>query len=777
MNEFIRNFRKQKVVGLLNICSLSLGIMVAVIVGLWAINELSYDGFHKDKDSIYRLAQEVDFNNTRTKSGSVFKPVGEEAKESLPQIEQFCRITFSEVDMRIENETYIHTEIITTDNNFFEFFSFELKEGDPATVLDAPNKAVLSEAAVKRYFSDQDPIGQSLELEGTTFTISGIMKDMPKNSSIQADIVVPFFGWRVNLTWGNNDNFITFLKIRNKGDLRLISEEIKRITLDRMPPFVSVNLEYELESLSDIHFGTNFMFDPIEKGNKPLVLIFIVVALVILIISCINFTNLFVSSSFLRARAVGIKKSQGAAKESLMKDFYAETAAYTMIALVFGVLLAYLFFPLFNDFTHSNLSIDFTSPAFYVFIVLLFLFTVLIAGTFPALYITRFNPIETLSGKFKGKRVSFFQKSLLILQFTASICLLIVVSFMNKQVDYMISQDLGFDKENVIYVDGRGNFGRNFKLFRDEMMKDPSIVDVTRKNSLPMVWQNGWGVKNSTDNSKDMIMERNHVQDNYFDFMHIDFVEGDNPFYLEANDSTASIVLNESAVSALGLDDPVGKIILLSEDRAQIAGVIKDIMVNSFHSEVRPQTYLKMPDNHWSFVLFFRITGDPQRAIEVIRQKWDETNADYPFEYHFLDDTYEQLYTSEINAGNVLSFAMLITFLISIAGLFAMTYYSTQRRIREIGLRKVNGATLPDLLALLNKDFVIWTLIAYVIAIPIAYFSLKSWLATFTVQTSLNIGLFLLVGFIAFAVTLLTTSFQTWRVANTNPVKTLKIEN
>lgn len=777
MNQFIRNFNKQRTVGILNICGLSLGIMVSVIVGLWAINELSFDKFHKDKDKIHRIAMHIDFNNTRIKGGGMFKPVGEIVQERFPQIDEMIRIFNNKMDLYINEKVYPNVSAFSTDKNFFTFFSFQLKEGDPETVLDSPNKIVISENASLRYFADQDPIGQTIEINGKAFTVSGIMKNMPKNSSIQADIITPFFGWMLNDTWLTNDSYLTFIKLQNKSDIPAIEEGVVQIYLETVELFKSVDPKTELEPLEKIHFGSDFMFDPLIKGNKSLVLVFILVALIILIISCINFTNLFISTSFLRAKTVGIKKSQGADTKSLVLGFYIETACYILISVFIGLFLAYIALPVFNNFTQSNLSISIVSAQLYVFLVLLFFFTVFIAGTFPAFYITRFNPIETLFGKFKGKNVSVFQKALLIFQFTASISLLIVIGFMNKQVNYMISQDLGFDKENVIYVHGRGEFGKSFQTFKHEMLKDPSILDVTRKNSLPNEWQQGWPIKKNTTELEEIVMEINRVQDNYFDFMDIDIVLGENPFFMESNDSIIPIMLNEKAVEALGLENPIGEVLsLLWNKPGVVSGVIEDIMVQSFHKEVFPQIYMKFTENLWERILFFKFTGDPKHVIAAIQKEWEKEVPDFPFEYHFLDDTYKQLYASEVNAGKVLSFAMLISFIISITGLFAMSFYMIQRRVREIALRKVNGATMKDLFLLLNKDFILWTSISFIIACPVAYFSLQKWLEGFVIKAPLNIWLFLLVGIVALSVTLLTTSFQTWKIASANPVKSLKNE-
>jgi putative ABC transport system permease protein len=777
MKQFLRNFNKQKVVGLLNICSLSLGIMVAVIVGLWAINELSFDNFHRNRAQIYRINSHHTLNGVPAKLGGTYKPMGELAKAELPQIADMVRVFEDHLDLKINNELYPGTKIFVADGNFFTFFTFPLKEGEAATALSAPDRVVISEAAATKYFPGQDAMGQMLSIFDFTFTVSGVMQDMPKNSSLQSDFVFPFFGWYLNWTWGYSDGFLTFFSLPEDTDVKQMEESLTQILVKTLSPYGKVFTTYSLEPLSEIHFSSGFQNDEsVVKGNKSLVMVFVLIALIILIISCINFTNLFVSTSFLRAKTIGVKKSQGAQRKELIAGFYVETACYVLLSIAAGIFLAYLALPVFNNFTHSNIAIDLMSAQLYLFLAALFVVTVLLAGTFPAFYMTRFNPIETLFGKFKGNNISVFQKSLIIVQFSASIALLIVVGFMQKQVDFMVNHDLGFDRENVIYVQGRGQFSRNYDALRDDLLKYPAITDVTLKNSLPTQWRQGWwiGTPGSTDVT---LMEVNQVEPNYFEFMDMRLIEGENPFYLQSNDSITPVIINESALKLLNLESsPVNQIIRAnSNQNIIIKGILRNANVRSLRDDVDPQIYMKVAE-HTNKPVFFKVTGNPQQAISVIHAKWEELEPDYPFEYHFLDDTYKALYAPEMSSEKVLAFAMLITFIISIAGLFAMAFYATQRRIKEIGLRKVNGATLKDLLLLLNKDFVIWVLISFLIASPVAYFCLQSWLDGFTVKTSLSIWLFLLVGIIALAVALLTTSFQTWKVATMNPVKTLKAE-
>jgi putative ABC transport system permease protein len=779
MKQFIRNFKKQQVVGLFTIGSLSLGIMVAVIVGLWTIRELSFDNFHRKGEEIYRIIGHMELNGAPILHGSTFYPFGDEAKDELPAIEECSRVWPYVEDVRAENTLHQGVNVMMADTNFFSFFTFRLKEGDPATALAAPKNVVLSASAAIRLFANKNPMGQSVTIDYITFTVSGVMDDMPDNSSLQADVIHPPFDDFGNRVWGGNDVYITFFRIPDAGQTGVVEEGLKRIAYRNMEFFERINASFTLEPLSDMHFsGTWWNADQsIRSGNRDLLRVFMLVALAILVISCINFINLFISTSFLRARGIGIKKAHGAGKRSLVVDFYIETVWYVLIAIGIGILLAHLVLPVFNEFTGAGLRINWWAPELYIFLCILLIFTVLLAGSFPAFYMTGFNPIQTLGGKFRGKNVSVFQKTLVIVQFTASIALLIVVFFMQKQVRFMLQYDLGFNKENVVYVEGRGHFSENYDALREELLKNPDITDITMKSWLPTRWNQGWGFSN-VGSDEVILMEMNYIKPNYFDFMEMKIIAGENPFLLEASpgDSILPIVINESAQKQLGLEDPVDKIIIANSNRRMIIkGVMKNAHIRSLRDEIDPQVYLKVRYNRWNTV-FFRINGDVEQAMTDVRTRWDETETDYPFEYRFLDDVYSKLYDSERNAERILTFAMLITFIISVAGLFAMAFYATQRRIKEIGLRKVNGATLRDLLLLLNKDFVKWVALSFLLAAPVAYFGLRSWLDGFSVKTALSIGVFLLVGLLTLAVALLTTSFQTWKVATMNPVETLKTE-
>lgn len=614
------------------------------------------------------------------------------------------------------------------------------------------------------------------------------MYDIPRNSHIQAEVILPMFGSFKSWEWDSGFYYDTYFILSPSADLNLIGERLTQINKAGAGDFLkNAYNEVGLELVRDIHFSkTEPGFDNAVKGDKSFLQILVFTALVILIIGCINFTNLFISTAFIRARSIGIKKSQGAGRRTLILEFYKETAVYVFISVVGGLLLAMLTLPVFNNYTGSTTVLDFYNPQLYVFLFCLIIVTILIAGSFPAFRMTKFGIIETIGGKFRGKKMSAFQKALVIIQFTSSISLLIIVFFFGRQIDTLLSQDLGFDNKNVFYVNGWGAFGADYKSLRNELRKNPAIADVAMKQyDLPLRMGNGVGVR-SLDGDEAILIDLSEVSPNYFDFFDMEFLAGENPLWLETAANSRYCVINEAAARALGLEDnpvdasfmyiSIGQKLIENDGKTYtVKGVIRDSYVKSLHETPGAQMYLNLSrDDHNP--IFIRTVGNPQDAIQAMEKMWKEINPNVPFEYHFLDETYDAQYKAEMNARNVLSYALLITFIISAAGLFAIAFYSTQRRIKEIGIRKINGAKVTDLLLLLNKDVVVWVVISFLIACPIAYVFLYNWLDDFVVKTSLSWWVFLIAGVLSALVALITVSYQTWRTATTNPIESLKTE-
>jgi putative ABC transport system permease protein len=770
MKQIINNFKKNKAVNLLSILSLSLGVMVSIIIGLWAIYELRFDNFHKNKDRIYRALS----YNARGVSGAIQMPFGQEAKDELPAIEDMCRIVMLNFPVKIDDKWYPDAPVFLADSNFFSFFTFPLRENDPATIFSSLDKVVICESAIAKYFPDQNPIGQIVRFNGQNFTIGGIM-EKNSNSSLQTDFIFPFFGWFAQNGWFDSSAYTTFFLLHQGVKPSSLISPLQEILYKASDDFKNGETKIKMEPISDLHFGHDILMDNrILKGNKPMIIMFVLIAFVILIISCINFTNLFISTSFKRARSIGIKKTFGANIALLIREIYRETSFFVFVSILLGLFLSLLILPVFRNFTQSDLNIDFSSLPIYCFLAGLFILTIFLAGSFPAFYTTRFNIIETLSGKFKGKQVSFFQKGLIIFQNTTVIALLIAVVFMQKQINYMISTDLGFDKKNVVYM----KYAPLDSDFRDQLLKYPAITDICTKNSFLTDWvEGGYFSKESTNNNANVV-EICRVSPNYFDFFKMKIIEGENPFLLSTNNES-EVIINENAAKVLELTQAINQNIYRDVNKFVIKGIMSDVNTRSLHEKVGAQIYFKMwPNEDWGHV-FFKIQGNPQTAIDIIREVWsDRIQAKapgYPFEYYFLDDTYHRLYNDEMNTKKALNFAVFITFIIALAGLLAMVYYATQRRMREIAIRKIYGASVGQLFLLLNKEFLLWMAMAFVIACPIVYYGLQMWMNNFIVKISLNIWDFLGIGLLALMVTLLTTTYQTWKVATVNPMESIKI--
>lgn len=540
-----------------------------------------------------------------------------------------------------------------------------------------------------------------------------------------------------------------------------------------MPFLREVKARHTLQPFEEIHFEVGFDG---EKGNMIFIWSFGMTALLILIISCINFTSLFVSTSFLRAKSVGIKKTHGAGKKNLIAGFYLETLYYVCGAIVLAIAWVYGVLPVFNRLAGSNLNIDLGSPLFYLFLIILLVFTVVLAGTFPAFYMTRFNAVQTLAGKFKGNNLSFLQKSLLVVQFTIALAFLLSVFFIHKQINYMVSVELGFDKENVMYVEAKDAFARNYESVREELLRNASVRDVTMKNSLPQQWVQGGPLKKvGSLNERDIMAEICRVRENYFSVMKMKLVEGENPFSPDFGSVDNYCVINETAARMLDLKQPLEARLEMWGKEYVVKGVVRDAHTKALYKPVDPQVYLNL-DPEGNNVVLIKTQGNIQDAIAAVKKIWEKEGVSAPFDYGFLDTDYKTLYQKEVSFSQMLNWMMLVTLLISISGLFNMSYYAVGRRVKEMGIRKINGASFVELWALLNRDFLLWAILAFALACPLAYMFILRWQENFVLKISLSGWIFFLTGFLSVFIALLTVGYQTWRAATVNPVEVLKNE-
>lgn len=779
LKEITRSFKRNIESGILSILGLSIGITIALLIGFWSLNEFSYDKFHSNYENKYRLCRKGFLNNESVLLGSECVPAAKEAAELFPEIESFMRVvpTGRQI-VKVENEKYFIDDIMAADKNFFTFFSFGLISGNPMKCLEATSDVVINENLAKTMFHDQDPIGQTIEIFGKSWNVSGIAQNAASNSHLTYQIVLPIEGieWIANGKWGERDNVSTYFELKPGTDSVKLSNSVNKMALDKFPLLKQFKIEHFLQRLDEIHFSTGFRFDNAKVMDKRILFIFITISSLILLIACFNFINLFISTAFLRSKSIGIRKIVGSSKAQFYLSSFAETSLYVFVTTLIAIGLSYTLLPWFNQITGTSLTFDFANPAIYLFIGLLLLVTILIAGIIPMVYITGQNPGEIIRSKNKGKNISVLQRVLVIAQFTASIFLISSSLVIKKQIQFIRTKDLGFNKENMIYLSPRGKFADEYQTVRQELMKLPGIADVTAKSCLPSDWNNGNPVTTKNNPNSKWIMEVCDITNNYANVMGFQVAEGEIPWDDSPNNSF-DCMINEQAAKALGFDDPVGQQIGLYQrnEKFTIRGIFKDANTKSLHRVVDPQIFIKLKKIRDYHVIMVKTT-DPQQAILSLQGLWTKMNPDIPFEYHFLDQVYENLYKIERTANQVVTIGMYIAIFLAFMGLFAIAHYASLRRVKEVGVRKVNGAKTREIVALLNRDFIVWVIIAFVVATPVSYYAMSKWLGNFAFKTSLSWWIFIISGGLALCIALLTVSWQSWKAATRNPVKALRYE-
>jgi putative ABC transport system permease protein len=773
---FEKNFFKHKTTNLLSIGGLSLGIAVAILLGWWAINEMRADRFHSDQEKIFRVCREGFINNENIRIGSINSPLAKEFEGQLPQVEDMVRIASMEKErFQVDDRVNYEEAIMLADPGFFRFFDFPLKQGDVHSCLANPDQIVITETLAGKYFGDDDPMGQSVDFMGRNWEISAVMYDVPANSHLQFEALCAMAGLEQydNAPWGW-DLFNVYVKIAPGTDLETVSGQITDLAIAAFPPYESIDIHHFLQPLTEIRFDTqDFRFDTAGKTDKRFVMIFAFMAIAILAIACINFTNLFISTAFLRARSIGLKKANGADKGSLIREFYMETTLFVLISMFAGVFLAKLALPLFNNLADTRVILDFTQPALLAFLAGIAVITILMAGSFPALFLTRFRPAATLKGELEEKNISVFQKSLVILQFAASIVLLVSVFTIRRQVNFVRTADLGFNTSNIVCVNATGPFSESYDMIKQELERYPEIIEVTAKNGLPNEWRQGDAISATTEDEP-FIVEICSIKENYLDLLNIEVVAGKR-FY-EYNDSLNYVWINEQAAQLLGYENPIDQIIDHSTAQFTIKGVVSDIKSKSLHSNIDPQVYIKLSQMEPRHAVMIKISDDQKAALARIEEKWKEANPEYPFEFRFLDQSYDDMYQNEARSGDIVTWGMLIAMFITIIGLFAMARYATERRTKEIGVRMVNGAELMDILVLINKSFLKWVVVACVVALPVGWYIMKGWLESFAYRSNLSWWILVLSAMTSLLIAVATVSWQSYIAARKNPVESLRYE-
>jgi len=780
-----RSITNNKYISLFNILGLAISLAGILIILSWISHEFSYDDFFNNKENIYRLNFNAVNNNKTVKSSSSPQGVGPEALAVYPQVQNFTRIR-SRLKSAFkvgEHFSYVDKGLIA-DSTFFSVFSYKAKFGDLSKSLNRKDLVVIDEYLAEKYFEMENPIGKVIKIGGQDYTVSAVINNVPENSHLQFHYVTPVLNlsenWHYN-KWGS-DNCTQYLVLKDETKKIAFEESLTQMLYEKNSIWKEYKAKLLLQPLKDIHFSEGFLIENAVKGDLQNVYILASVAFLILIIACVNFTNMFISTALKRTRTIGVKVASGAKKKIIIKELFTELIIFMIASLILSVLIVELSVPYFNNIIGANIQINYLSFNFIGTTIVLIFLTFLLAGLISGFYFSKLNLITILKSGLPGKpgKRGRIQRGLVTLQFVIAIALIISVIVIQKQVDFFKSKQLGFDKENLVYISSAGEFNDldNLNQLKEELIKEPSIKGITARNCLPTIVDNG-GYMYTRENPEDKIHgEMINIHQDYFKVMNIQFLEGGHEFDYSTSE-VKNCVLNETAVKKLGFEPPyTGKLVFnVNENRYMtITGVIKDIQTKNLGQPVKPSLYTKANVFYDSGIVLFRLSSDYQAAITAIKDYYQEHNSSIPFEYHFLDQTYDQLYKNEIRMRRILSWFSVLSIILTCMGLLAMAYFITENKIKEIGIRKVNGAKVSNILSMLNAEFVNWLVVAFIIACPAAWYVMNQRLQNFAYKTELSWWIFPLAGAIALVIALLTVSWQSWRAARRNPVEALRYE-
>ena len=775
-----RNLTRYKAFTAINILGLAVGMACTILILLWVQDELSFDNFNKNAEKIYRVVEIQHYAG-----GTIFPvavtpgPLAESLKETYPEITDAARFNFSGRNIRY-NDKIFREVIAFADPSFLKIFTYHLSAGDPNTVLNDPHSILLTEKSAQKYFANENPIGKAILIDDSvSMKVTGVLKDVPTNSHLRFEFLVPFESLK-NLgrnldQWGNN-SFYTYVQLQQDAKVSEVNQKIKDEIKKHNEGSVT---DLELQQLMKIHLYSagKYTADIGGLGNIEYVNIFSLVALIVLFIACINFMNLSTARATKRAKEVGMRKVIGADRFQIVKQFYIESILFAFIALLIALTISDLLLNAFNDLSGKEISFSSLGSTTIIALIILTIFTGIIAGSYPAIYLSSFLPIKVLkSNSAISGGGSFFRKVLVVTQFSLSLILIIGTIIISSQLDFIKNKDLGFNRENVIELNINNPIRTNLEAVKNELEKNPKIISVAASSSGPTYIMNStsgisWEGKNEKEETLIHFMFSDQDLANTFK---MNMAEG--RFYSrDFGSDTSAIVINEEAAKIMGMKDPLGKTLTVFGDKLNIIGVVKNFNFKPLDTKIEPLV-IKYSDD-LLFSMFVRVKpGDLTSTIDYIKDVYKTFSPSAPFNYHFIDKNFEELYTSETRMQTIFSYFAIFAIIISCLGLFGLASYIAERRTKEIGIRKVLGANVFNLSYLLSRQFTKWVLISNLIAWPVAYFLMDQWLQDFAYRVDISLWVFPLSGLLVLAVAILTVSYQAIKVALVNPVKSLKYE-
>jgi putative ABC transport system permease protein len=746
----------------------------SVLILVWVQHEQSYDAYHPYGDRTYRIISDWNIEGQRQPTPSSTAPMATFALKEIPEIKHAVRTMgwdgrLFAVDDKVFSEP--HTALV--DPSYFQVFDYQFLKGDPATALSNNRSVVLTQSVAQKYFGNQNALGKSIRIDNwQNFIITGVVKDPPSNTHLHYDCFFSFqlmkeYGSDPDNDWGNY-NYSTYLMLADNASVKAV--ENKLIALNKKHHAESNDI-YTLQPLKSIHLDYNLDGKPETQTLN----IFSIVAFVILLIACINYVNLSTARATKRAKEVGIRKIVGANQAQLFGQFLGESVIVFGLAMVLALGLIRLSIPLYGEIAGKQLVLDLFNPELLSLLGATILVTLFVAGIYPALLLSSFQPLKVMKGVFiLGGGNASFRKLLVVTQFAFSIMLVIGTLVIGRQLQYIQQKNLGFDRENVFTVNMRGDIYKQVESAKTEMLRQPGVKGVTVASmNVLSVFSSSTGEWEGQTPKKTLQMHQLSVDPDFLSMFNMEILEG-RGFTIAKADSNA-YVLNEEAIRQMGLKDPIGKSFTFHDVKGPIIGVVKNFHFKSVREKIEPFVFFNMPG--WRSVIYVKTTGQEARqALAGVEKVWKQFNPAYPFEYAFMDETFERMYKGEQRIGVLFNAFAFVAILISCLGLFGLATYTAETRTKEIGIRKVLGANVGNIVALLSKEFVKLVLIANVIAWPLAWWVMHRWLEDFAYRIDLSWQVFVLAGVAALLIALITVSYQALKAALANPVKSLRTE-
>ncbi|WP_026236491.1 ABC transporter permease [Pontibacter roseus] len=777
-----RNLMRHKGFSLINVSGLALGMTCSILILLWVQDELNYDRFHKHIEDLYIVMGEQHYpgaDDLITAAGPGL--LGPAMQRELPEVKHAVRVTWDSDNLFTHGDKALKRKGFFADSTFFQAFSFPLLHGDAAQVLQQPKSVVISDSMALVFFGTTEAVGKVFKLNNSeSYTVTGVMRQVPKNSSLQFDYIIPFADFLTNnewlTTWGNY-GVRTYVQVHPNTDIPSFNKKIKYFL--KQDGKGERDTDLFVHAVKDMHLYSDFRPGKTESGMIMYVRLFSVVALFILVIACINFMNLATARSAKRAKEVGVRKAVGASKPELIRQFMVESILIAFLALFLAVNLTGILLPAFNDLTGKAVSLDLSNPSVWLILLGVALFTGLVSGSYPALFLSSFDPAVVLKGTVRlNNRVALFRKGLVVFQFVLSALLIVSTLVVYLQLHYIRTKDIGMQRENVVYVPLEGELKERYSTVKQELLRMPGIASVSAASQTPIqISSNTGDVKwEGKEPGKEVLIDFLLTDYDLLETMGMQLKEG-RVFSKDYGTDTANFILNEEAVRLMQLKNPVGQRLNMWEADGRIIGVVKNFQSRSMHMSVMPLIIRLDPANTYTSYLLARIEpGKTTEGLASMENVLQKHNPAFPFDYHFLDADFERMYKSESVIGELSNYFAGIAIFISCLGLFGLALFTAEQRKKEIGVRKVLGASVSGIVFMLSKDFLKLVLIANLIGLPLSWYLMSNWLNDYAYRTDLSWWIFGSAFLVTLVIAMFTLSFHAVKTAMADPVNSLRTE-